>query len=272
MNERTIVFLTVSEPEQSELAGFLQIEGIEVQTILEGRTALNMARMNSPALIICAGKLPDMHASELAGFLEADPALHSCAVLLIDQEPPVRENTHSFLLDWMPPGETEAVVIWRVQKLLQLQKCAGQMHKLHQDHTQLLAAADRNSAAVEETTAELVEMAAQLQAEICRNTELEAEHLQMVRRDTLAQAAAALRHEINNPLFAISGSAQLLLSHLPDSSEKEVESMRRSLSRVLLGAERIGEVVQAISAMLDPELTNYAEGVQMLNLGRKPAA
>ena len=74
----------------------------------------------------------------------------------------------------------------------------------------------RNAASgyAQDTTTQLVEIAAELQAEVCHSAEREEASVREAQTDTIAQAAAALRHEINNPLFAILGSGESVLRRL----------------------------------------------------------
>lgn len=70
--------------------------------------------------------------------------------------------------------------------------------------------------------------------------------------ESLAQSAARLRHDLNNPLFAICGGAELALKRLQSLQEKGIVGTPEiivAIERVLRGAERIEEVVQAFAAI-----------------------
>jgi signal transduction histidine kinase len=128
---------------------------------------------------------------------------------------------------------------------------------------------------VERTTAQLVEIAAQLQAEIARNSALEAERIQAAKANTVVQAATTLQHEINNPLFAVTGSAESLLKRLrmlEDKGLPEAAELIARAERVLKGAECISQVVKAFSNVLVPTTTDYLPGVPMLQIYQEEAA
>jgi signal transduction histidine kinase len=118
-------------------------------------------------------------------------------------------------------------------------------------------------------TAQLVEMAAQLQGEILRNKALEATNINLAKVDTILQATATLRHEVNNPLFAITGSAERALKRITLLQEKgvtEVATVMPDMVRVLKGAERIQQVINAFSRVVVPTTKDYLPGMLMLEL------
>ncbi len=141
---------------------------------------------------------------------------------------------------------------------------------------------DANGGYSEDATTHLVEIAAELQAEVCHSAAREEASVRVAQSDTIAQAAAALRHEINNPLFAILGSGESALrrmrgmkarletvpAFLPTSDEiaSDLAALIAGLERIQRGGERIEQVVQTISAMLTPATTDYVAGVSMLDL------
>jgi signal transduction histidine kinase len=118
-------------------------------------------------------------------------------------------------------------------------------------------------------TSQLVEMTAQLQSEMLKNQEMEAERIKLARMDTILQATATLRHEINNPLFAIKGSAEGALRQLQRLNSQEVREIRTSIERVervMRGAERIQQVVEAFAKVVVPTTKDYLPGMPMLEL------
>ncbi len=120
-------------------------------------------------------------------------------------------------------------------------------------------------------TSQLVEMTAQLQSEILKNQEMEAERIKLARMDTILQATATLRHEINNPLFAIKGSAEGALRQLQRLNAEEVREIRTAIERVervMRGAERIHQVVEAFAKVVVPTTKDYLPGMPMLELHR----
>lgn len=121
-------------------------------------------------------------------------------------------------------------------------------------------------------TGQLVVMTAQLQSEILRNQALEAERIKMARMDTILQATATLRHEVNNPLFAITGSAEsavkLLKRESTDTNPNIITAIQR-IERVLKAAERIQLVVEAFARVIVPTSKDYLPGIPMLELNGK---
>jgi PAS domain S-box-containing protein len=81
---------------------------------------------------------------------------------------------------------------------------------------------------------------------------------------TIAQTAAAVNHEINNPLAAVLGNAELLLRHCSDESP----TTARRLRRIAEGAGRIAEVTQKLVRVTDPVVTEWAPGHTMLDIER----
>ncbi|MBI4611138.1 MAG: sigma-54-dependent Fis family transcriptional regulator [Candidatus Rokubacteria bacterium] len=92
--------------------------------------------------------------------------------------------------------------------------------------------------------------------------ELEATRLTAAKVATLLEAARALSHEINNPLAAILGHAQMLEKELrePKAAERVKVIIRRG--------ERIARVLQRLSSIVEPVAT-FQPGVgPMLDLVR----
>lgn len=90
--------------------------------------------------------------------------------------------------------------------------------------------------------------------------ELETARIKTAKLATLLEAARALSHEINNPLGAILGYAQLLEEELRDA--RALERVKVIIER----GERIAWVMQQLSAIVDP-VTTFQTGVgPMLDL------
>lgn len=106
-------------------------------------------------------------------------------------------------------------------------------------------------------------------AELARaNTELREAQSELVRSERLAaigQVGIAVKHEINNPLTAILGEAQLLLmqhSDLPD----EVAARIRVIEEMSL---RISEIVRKLHEVPNDRTTDYLKGIKMIDLRRE---
>src|SRR5262249_20596891 len=76
--------------------------------------------------------------------------------------------------------------------------------------------------------------------------------------ENMAQTAARLRHDLNNPLFAICCSAGMGLKRLQRMHEKHIPGMQEIITpieRVLHGADRIEQIVQAFAAIVRDDPT-----------------
>ncbi len=260
----TVTYVVAGLEEKSRLKQTCCACGTSVQAIETGASALAMARMELPLLIIAQENLPDMTGMELCERVRMEPSLCSTRLMIAATKPPIGER---FTPDeWLPINGADDEWLWRITAAIRTACAYNALHHTTNENINLHDQLNNSDRQLIDATAELVEMAAQLHAEIARNAQLEQEHLQMVRRDVIAQAAAALRHEINNPLFAISGSAQNIARRLSSSETEVTDEMRNALRRILTGADRISEVVQTISSMLDPVSTGYVGGLQMLDL------
>ena len=80
-------------------------------------------------------------------------------------------------------------------------------------------------------------------------------------RAGIGEAAIALQHEINNPLAALLGHAELLLMEFKDRGEQNEQAQI-----ILDQARRIGEVVKRIAKLRNPQSVEYLEGARMLDL------
>ena len=213
--------------------------------------------------------------------LFGDANWHCASILLLDEMPvnaawPLY-GPDDFLLRHADTFEITA----RIQAALRLARMRRQMASA-QTILQRHDDEDANGGYSEDATTHLVEIAAELQAEVCHSAAREEASVRVAQSDTIAQAAAALRHEINNPLFAILGSGESALrrlrgmrarlesvpASLPTGSELvgDLTALIAGLERIQRGGERIEQVVQTISAMLTPDTTDYVQGVSMLNL------
>ena len=82
-------------------------------------------------------------------------------------------------------------------------------------------------------------------------------------RAGIGETAIALQHEINNPLAALVGHAELLLMEFNDRGETNEQAVV-----ILEQARRIGEVVKRIARLRNPQSVEYLEGSRMLDLSK----
>jgi phosphoserine phosphatase RsbU/P len=80
-------------------------------------------------------------------------------------------------------------------------------------------------------------------------------------RAGIGETAIALQHEINNPLAALLGHAELLLMEFNDRGEKNEQALI-----ILEQARRIGDVVKRIARLRNPQSVEYVEGARMIDL------
>ncbi|MCE5249624.1 GAF domain-containing protein [bacterium] len=91
--------------------------------------------------------------------------------------------------------------------------------------------------------------------------EIKKQHIQIVEMEkyqVLAQMAASINHEINNPLTTIIGNIELLLMIRTDLDE----TVRKKLTTVLSEAKRIAEITQKLRNMKRVVVENYLERTQ----------
>lgn len=84
-------------------------------------------------------------------------------------------------------------------------------------------------------------------------------------RAGIGETAIALQHEINNPLSALLGHAELLRMEFQDRGEQSEQ-----LEIVLQQARRIADVVKRIAKLRNPKTVEYIQGATMLDLSESP--
>jgi signal transduction histidine kinase len=238
--------------------------------------AAKAARSEPPHIVIYPISHGAANASDSAGLVKRfknDPTLRACWLL------GVYDRDDLMMAQEMPSGHDDLVDIRadvpeRRQRLrvgLRVAELQAEKAQLQQKIDLLHFEQQQKTSFLQSTAAELVEMAAGLNAEIHQNAVREVENIRTAQSDLIAQAAAALRHEINNPLFAITGSAETAkrrLELLTVNTGADVSGLLVCIDRIQRGANRIEQVVEAISNLLEPITTDYVPGVTMLDLNR----
>lgn len=82
----------------------------------------------------------------------------------------------------------------------------------------------------------------------------------------IGETSIALQHEINNPLSALLGHAELLML-----DEKEHGESNEHVHVIHEQALRIAEVVKRLRKLRDPRTVEYVAGARMLDLSHPPA-
>ena len=83
----------------------------------------------------------------------------------------------------------------------------------------------------------------------------------------IGEATLALQHEINNPLSALLGNAELMIMELEDKGERN-----ELLDVIHEQALRIADVVRRLRRLKNPESIDYVGGSRMINLWKEPVA
>ena len=82
----------------------------------------------------------------------------------------------------------------------------------------------------------------------------------------IGETTIALEHEINNPLSALLGHAELLLMDRNLSADQ-----REQLQVIREQAARIAEVVRRLAKLKNPQSVEYLTGARMLDLSERPS-
>jgi DNA-binding response OmpR family regulator len=80
----------------------------------------------------------------------------------------------------------------------------------------------------------------------------------------IGEAIVALQHEINNPLAALLGTAELALMETGGTGK-----LADDLRAIIEEAERISALLKRISDLRDPTSVHYAGDARMVDLGRQ---
>jgi DNA-binding response OmpR family regulator len=86
-------------------------------------------------------------------------------------------------------------------------------------------------------------------------------------RAGIGDATLALQHEINNPLSALLGNAELMMMELEEKGERS-----EMLEVIHEQALRIAEVVRRLRRLKNPESVDYVGGSKMVNLWKEHSA
>ena len=103
---------------------------------------------------------------------------------------------------------------------------------------------------------------------VVQNAASRAAELELARSRWLAgigETTIAIEHEINNPLSALLGHAELLLMYEGLSAD-QMDSLRIIQEQ----AARIADVVRRLARLKNPQSVEYLAGSRMLDLGMRP--
>jgi DNA-binding response OmpR family regulator len=143
----------------------------------------------------------------------------------------------------------------------------------HGDESLVAAALRRGADDYLAKDAALSEMLPQIVERVRRTRELRkalsAAEQDLVRAERLAaigEMTVTLHHEINNPLMAALAEVDLLLV----ASDATPDQQRQAIGQIRLALHRIRDIVQRIGQLREVKSKHYLQGVQMVDLGRKP--
>jgi len=95
-----------------------------------------------------------------------------------------------------------------------------------------------------------------------KTEEKQKEAIKSERLSAIHQTSVAVNHEINNPLTAVLGNAQLLLTMKEGLDEETKEKLRIIEENAL----KIMNVTQTLLKIMEPVIVEYAGGVKMLDI------
>ncbi|MCS6988996.1 MAG: response regulator [Chloroherpetonaceae bacterium] len=118
---------------------------------------------------------------------------------------------------------------------------------------------------------------AELEARIIvakRIIKLQRQLVQSQKMQTYAEMAAAVSHEINNPLTGLLGYIELAKKRvqqtsLPESDKSRIQQM---LDRSYEQGKRIGEIVKKLVSIKDYRVKTYSAGIQMVDIHSSDSA
>ncbi len=88
------------------------------------------------------------------------------------------------------------------------------------------------------------------------------------RLSAIGETTLSLQHEINNPLSALLGNAELLLMEMREKGEKNDMFDRAFTNRAM----RIADVVRRLRRLKDPESVDYVGGTKIINFWKERAS
>ncbi len=232
------ILLAEDDPIQAAIiTHLLQQEGYRVDAFgaLEAiRTAIRAAQAD---LVILDRMLPDGDGCVLCQELKEDPATHGVPVILLTMRDSVEERVEGLRRgadDYIAKPFEPAELLARVHSVLR-------MLALQRELAEQADELARKNAALQEAQARLV-----------RSERLAA----------IGEIGLAIRHEINNPLSAIVGFTDLLLTQTDaaDAVHVKLEAIKRC-------SLRIRDVVRRLEHIEDDRTVEYVDGIQMTDLG-----
>ncbi len=101
----------------------------------------------------------------------------------------------------------------------------------------------------------------ELQSSYARLRKMQAQLLEQEQLKTISRMVTTLNHEINNPLTAIAGNAEMLLLKLADK-----DPARQKLDSILAETYKLGGILQQLANMPHPVIESYLDDEEMYKL------
>jgi len=92
--------------------------------------------------------------------------------------------------------------------------------------------------------------------------EIQEDLIKSERLKAMVETAVTINHEINNPLAAVLGYVQLILSRPEELSQDTIDKLKK----IEIGALRIKEVTNRLLKIVEPVIVKYAGEVRMVDL------
>ena len=196
--------------------------GHDVTSVADGPGAWTAVQALKPDLVILDWQLPDLDGLEICRRIRADEALRDTFVLMVTARES-GEDTSQALAAGVDDYFSKPIAPAHLRARLQIaeQRIAQTQATRHAE--QVLAHA-RWLAGIGETT-------------------------------------VALQHELNNPLFALMGHAELFAA-----DPSATETQRAEIATILEQAHRIANVVRRLAMLKSPRTVSYLKNSRMLDL------
>ncbi len=236
------ILLAEDDPVQAAIiTHLLREEGYRVEafsTLAAIRTALGGTQAD---LVLLDRMLPDGDGCTLCEELKADPVTLGIPVILLTMRDTVADRVEGLRRgadDYIAKPFEAPELLARVHSVLR-------MLALQRELAEQAEELARKNAALKEAQARLVKSE---------------------RLAAIGEIGLAIRHEINNPLSAIMGFTDLLLTQTPAS-----DGIYEKLKAIKRCSMRIRDVVRQLEHIEDDRTVEYVDGIQMTDLGSKSA-